>query len=242
MKSAGYRILVVEDEQDWSDIVRLWLKTAGYTNVEIVCSGAAALKSVRKDPPDCIILDLQLSDQDGTLVCRRIREMPRARATPIVMMTNYPGEKVLCLRSGADYFVAKSPNGNELLATLEAVFRRRDMDAGLMRVGDLAFQPDTYELFLDGRPAAKLTPKTYELMLILVRRSPSPIGREELFHLVDNREDPAISRALDILMNRLRKSLPEILRRRIRAVRGFGYTYIPPTVPLKSVEKTDKKP
>ncbi|HAH08461.1 MAG TPA: hypothetical protein DCM05_18375, partial [Elusimicrobia bacterium] len=228
MKSAGYRLLVIEDDEEWTTIVRLWLKMAGYANVQFTDTGAQALRLVRKDPPDCVILDLQLTDQDGTLVCRRIRESLKTRDTPIIMFTNYAGEKVNCLKSGADYFVPKSPNGTELLATLEALFRRRDMDANLIRKGDLAFQPDRHEVYLDGRLAAKLTPKSYEILLTLVERSPSPVGREELFRFLDNREDPSISRALDILMNRLRKTLPERLRKRVRSVRGFGYTYIAP--------------
>jgi len=228
MPGFGRRLLVIEDDDDWTQIVRLWTKGAGYKDVRFAASGRQALRMVRAKLPDCIILDLQLSDQDGTAVCRKIRAIPEARKIPVIMMTNFAAEKVNCLKAGADYFLSKSPNGEELLATLEAVFRRRDMDADLERKGDLAFRPDRHEIFVDGQLAATLTPKTYELFKLLVDRSPAPVGREELFTLVDLKEDPSLSRALDILINRLRKSLPDRLRKRIRSVRSFGYAYLPP--------------
>ncbi|MFA5137667.1 MAG: response regulator transcription factor [Elusimicrobiota bacterium] len=229
-RSAGYKILVVEDDDDWTDIIGLWLKTSGYFQVRFASSGAQALKLLKTYTPDCITLDLQLSDQDGSMLCRRIRSLPNTAKVPVVMLTNYAGEKVTCLKAGADYFVGKNPNGLELLATLEALFRRRDMDAGLKRLGDLAFEADHCEVYHDGELAAALTPKTFELFLTLVERAPSPVDRKDLFHLIEKREGAALSRALDILVNRLRKTLPERLRRRIRSVRGFGYTYIPPSV------------
>ena len=143
------------------------------------------------------------------------------------MITSFGAEKANSLRSGADYFVAKSPNGDDLLATLEALFRRRDLDNRLTRRGDLAFRPDTRQVYFGEDSPAVLTPKTFELFVRLVERSPAPVGREELFTMVENHEDPSLSRALDIMVNRLRKALPAEVGRRIRAVRGFGYAYVP---------------
>jgi len=229
MRSAGNKILVVEDDDDWTEIIRLWLKTGGYETVRFAASGAQALKILKTFTPDCITLDLQLSDQDGSMLCRRIRALPETARTPVVMLTNYESEKAFCLKAGADYFVGKNPNGVEFLATLEALFRRRDMDAGIRRFGDLALEDGRWEVFMDGEFAAELTPKTFELLSILLERSPRPVGRKELFHLVEKREaGAALTRALDILVNRLRKALPERVCRRIKSVRGFGYTYIPP--------------
>ena len=228
MRGAGTSILVIEDDDDWQQLVRLWLKSAGYKDVRFASGAKQGLRMARAKTPDCVVLDLQLSDGEGTDVIKSLRALPDTAEVPVLMMTSYGAERANSLRKGADYFIAKSPNGEELLATLEALFRRRDIDAKLRRRGDLAFRPDTREVFLEGHPAAELTPKTYELFIMLVDRSPAPVGRDELFMLVENREDPSLSRALDILVNRLRKSLPAELGRRIRAVRGFGYAYIPP--------------
>ena len=224
----GTKILVVEDDEDWQQLIRLWLKTAGYKDARFAETGRAGLRMAGLRSPDCVILDLQLTDMEGTEVVKRLRAAPRTAEVPILMMTSFSADRAACLRKGADYFIAKSPNGEELLATLEALFRRRDIDARLKRRGDLAFRPDTREVFVAGASAGVLTPKTYELFVALVERAPAPVSRQELFQLVDNREDPSLSRALDILVNRLRKSLPLEVGRRIRAVRGFGYAYLPP--------------
>ena len=229
MHSAGKALLVVEDDDDWIHLIRLWLKAGGYKDVRYALGAKQALRMARSRAPDCVVCDLQLSDGSVTEVVKQLRLLPEAADVPVVMMTNFGAEKANCLRSGADHFIAKSPNGDEFLAVLESLFRRRDLDSRLRRRGDLAFRDDTREIFLDGNRAAQLTPKTYELFMLLIERAPVPVPRDDLFRLVDNREDPSHSRALDILINRLRKSLPEALGRRIRAVRGFGYAYVLPS-------------
>lgn len=232
MKSAGNKILVVEDDDDWQQIVKLWLKTGGYGEARFASTGKQAMELLKEFKPDCIVLDLQLADQDGTVLCKRIRALPETAKVPIIVLTNFPGEKAMCLRAGADYFVGKNPNGVEFLATIDAMFRRRDMDAGLRRIGDLAFKQEGCRVFLDGELIAELTPKTFELFVLLAEHGPTPVAREELFHLIETRPGGTLSRALDILVNRLRKSLPPDLRARVRSVRGFGYTYIPPSAKL----------
>lgn len=227
MKTAGTALLVVEDDDDWQQLIRLFLKSAKYPEVRYASSAKQALKLAKAHPPDCVILDLQLSDADGTDVVKKLRAMPETARVPILMMTSFGAEKVNCLRSGADYFIAKSPNGEELLATLEALFRRRDIDSRLTRRGDLAYRHDTREVYFGDAPAVPLTPKTFDLFVTLVERSPAPVGREELSKMVENREDTSLSRALDIMVNRLRKALPTEVGARIRAVRGFGYAYVP---------------
>lgn len=227
MRTAGTAILVVEDDEDWQQLIRLWLKGAKYSEVRYAETAKQALKLAKSRPPDCVILDLHLTDSVGTEVIKKLRALPETARVPILMMTSYSSEKANTLRSGADYFIAKSPNGEELLATLEALFRRRDMDNRLTRKGDIAWRPDTREVYHGDDPAVTLTPKTFELLVTLVERAPAPVGRDELFAMVDNREDPELSRALDIMVNRLRKALPPEVGRRIRAVRGFGYAYVP---------------
>lgn len=219
-------ILVVEDDPQWAELISLWLKTAGYLTVRFAAGAAAALRLVHRNPPDCILLDHQLDGQDGLSLCRRLRETRGMEKVPIIMLTQFADKKLQFLRAGADGFVAKSSDGQELLAVLEALLRRLDLDSGVLRHGDLAFLPDRLEVLREGRRAAVLTPKTYRLLLSLAERSPAPVPREELFKLVEGRGEVPLSRALDILVNRLRKALPPALSRRIRSVRGFGYTYI----------------
>lgn len=226
-ETAGDSLVVVEDDDDWSEMIRLWLKTNNYEDVRFAISVKEGLKLIKSRIPDCVIMDLNLSDGDGHSLSRKLREKPETAKVPIIMITSFAGEKVNALRAGVDYFIEKTPNGTELLATLEALFRRRDLDADLLRYGDLAMRKDRGHVFLDGKFAAQLTPKTFSLLHLLVVRGPTPVPREELFALIDNREEAVLSRALDILVNRLRKSLPPALRKRLKVVRSFGYAYIP---------------
>lgn len=130
------------------------------------------------------------------------------------------------LEFGADYFVQKSDNPAELVATLRALFRRRELDAGVYRKGDVALHLAQRTVFLREAKAATLTPKTFDLLYILIERSPEPVNKELLYSAVQGRQHDELSRALDVLMNRLRKALPEELQDRIKAVKGFGYVYI----------------
>lgn len=226
VRTAGKSILVVEDDEEWQQLVRLWLKAAKYQDVRCAVSAQQALRQALARPPDCVILDLQLADAAGTEVVKKLRASPETALVPVLMMTSRGAEMANCLRSGADHFIAKSPNGEELLATLEALFRRRDLDNRLTRRGDLAYRPDTRQVYVGDAPAAVLTPKAFALLVTLVERSPAPVGRTELSAVIGKHEDPGLSRALDILVNRLRKALPGKLGRRVRAVRGFGYAYV----------------
>ena len=101
MRSAGNKILVVEDDDDWQQIVRLWLKTGGYGEARFASTGKEAMELLKEFTPDCIILDLQLPDTDGAALCKRIRALPAAAKVPIIVLTNFPGERAMCLKAGA---------------------------------------------------------------------------------------------------------------------------------------------
>lgn len=222
------KILIVEDFPAWQELLKVWLKHAGYQDVYLAKTGAEAVELARKALPDCILLDLVLPDMDGMEVCKMVRSVPALGKTPIVMITAHRKDKIMGLEYGADYFVQKSENPAELLATLRAVFRRRELDLNLYRKGDVTLQLETRKVFFRDLLVATLTPKTFELFYALVERSPEPVNKDALFATVEGRQRPELSRALDILMNRLRKALPVMLQNRIKAVKGFGYVYIAP--------------
>lgn len=220
------RVLLVDDNEAWIFLVRTWLASAGY-KLRSVPDGESALRDAAADPPDCVLLDFNLPDLTGIEVCRRLRGSRAACAVPIVMLSGPSREKAAALEAGADYFISKSENPAELLAVLKAVFRRRELDRGIVALGDLALDPRRREVFLGDALVGTLTPKMFELFYSLVLRSPEPVSREELFRQICESEGEGLSRALDLLLNRLRKCLPEELGRRIRSVQGFGYLYLP---------------
>lgn len=229
LASAGYRILLVDDDCEWVSLVRLWLAQAGFNEVSVAETAHGALRAITADVPDCLILDLGLPDGEGLKVAEQVRVMPDAGGVPIIILTSQHEERVRGLAHGADHFVRKQPDGTELIATLNALFRRRDLDLGLRRFGDVALRPEEGEVFLSGRRAASLSPKAAALLLALLERAPSPVSREELSSHLQGQDDSETSRALDVMLTRLRSSLPDELAKRIRAVRGFGYVYVAPS-------------
>ncbi len=220
------RILLVDDEPGWVELVQHWLETAGYTNFEAAQNGVEALEKAQANPPDCILLDLVLPDQSGMEVCAKLRALPALSRTPVVLLTGHKREKVLGLQNGADYFVAKDEKPHELFATLDAVFRRRQMEQGLLNRGGLMLRSSDRKVFWQEKEVATLTPKMFLLMHVLVQRGPNPVARADLFHAVEGHENTSVSRALDVMLNRLRKALPPEVSSRIVNVKNFGYVFL----------------
>jgi DNA-binding response OmpR family regulator len=228
---AGQRILMVEDEYMWIELVLHWLQKAGYTNVEYAMTGNDALAKAIKTAPDCVLLDLELPDQSGMEVCQKLKSLPALGRVPVVLFTGHKREKVLGLQSGADYFVTKDEKPHELLATLEAVFRRRQLEDGTLQKGELLLRSSDRKVMWKQEPAFELTPKMFTLFFVLVERGPNPVSRADLYRLVEGAENPGLSRALDVMLNRLRKCLPAALAARLVNVKGFGYVFLEnPTV------------
>jgi DNA-binding response OmpR family regulator len=147
----------------------------------------------------------------------------------VILFTAHKREKVLGLQNGADYFVGKSEDPSELLATLDAVFKRRQMEQGVLARGALMLRSQDRQVHWRGDLVATLTPKMFVLLHVLVERCPQPVSRPDLFRLVENLEleDAGPSRALDVMLNRLRKQLPPELSRCIANVKNFGYVFLP---------------
>ena len=230
------RILIVEDEMMWIELVRLWLGQAGYVNIQSATTGSEALELAARTPPDCILLDLVLPDQSGMEVCQKMRALPTLGRVPVVLFTAHKRERVLGLQSGADYFVGKSEKPHELLATIEAIFRRRQMEEGSLVRGELTLKTSQRQVVWRDQPALALSPKMFTLFHILVERGPQPVSRADLYRLVEGVEEPGLSRALDVLLNRLRKLLPPELGERIVNVKNFGYLFLDNPAPTPAAQ------
>jgi DNA-binding response OmpR family regulator len=222
----GERILVVEDDAGWIELLKLWFTMAGYERVEYAMTGAQALESAVQRKPDCVLLDFGLPDQNGCEVCAKMRSVPDLSRVPVVMFTAHGRDKIAGLENGADYFVGKSENSRELLATLDALFKRAKQDTGVLNHGELTLRALDRQVLWKDQPVGELTPKAFALFHILVERGPQPVSREDLFRMVEGVENPGLSRALDVLLNRLKKSLPKELAERIVNVKNFGYCFL----------------
>ncbi len=225
------RILVVDDEADLLELVRYNLVKEGY-DVACVGSGEEALKAVRKDPPDLIVLDLMLPTVDGLEVCRRLKSEARTRDIPVVMLTAKSEESdiIAGLDRGADDYIAKPFSPRVLTARIKALLRRheaqRQAEAEVtIEVHELSIHPGRHEVTLAGRPL-ELTYTEFALLQFLAKRPGWAYTRTQIVDAVKGEDYPVTERSVDVQVAGLRKKLGEF-GSYIETVRGVGYRFHP---------------
>lgn len=218
-------ILVVDDEPNIRDLVRLYLEQAGFA-VEEAADGPAAIERHARRPPDLVVLDLMLPGMDGMEVTREIR---RTAETPILMLTARGEEidRILGLELGADDYLAKPFHPRELVARVKAVLRRTDpaVRAGrTIEVGSLRIDPRRREVTLDGAPVA-LRPREYDLLVALARDPGVVWSRDALLEGVWGTDYPGETRTVDVHVSALRARLGPA-GPTIEPVKGVGYRLV----------------
>jgi two-component system response regulator VicR len=232
---AGERILAVDDEPRYLEIIRFNLETAGY-RVACAASGEEALEQLVGDDADLIVLDVMLPGIDGFEVCRRVREQS---SCPIIMLTAKGAEedKVRGLRLGADDYVTKPFSAQELLARVEAVLRRaRPSDEGRgpapVSIGDLRIDPQRKQVTVAGADV-RLSPTEYRLLLCLAENAGTLLGRDELLTQVWGQPYRGEDEILRVTLWRLRQKLGDdpSQPRYIVTRPGLGYMLAAPDGP-----------
>ena len=227
-------ILVVEDEKDIRGLVRFHLEQEGHAIREAE-TGEQALAMVAAERPALVLLDLMLPGTDGLEVCRRLRAGEATHSLPIIMLTARAEEvdRVLGLELGADDYVTKPFSPRELVARVRAVLRRTHgeevpLPHETFERGRLRLDFDTYEVFVEGKPAT-LSLREFELLKFFVRSPHRVYDRLQLLDLVWGRDVHVEPRTVDVHVRRLRKRIerddanPEL----ILTVRGVGYKFNP---------------
>lgn len=221
-----YRILVAEDNPEWSELLQILLESPRY-QVMRADSGRQALALAFKTPPDAAVLDIRLPDMSGQDLCRRLREIAGLECLPIVALSSFSAEKIRSLELGVDAFVSKVTGQTELVPTLEALLRRVQMDSGVLVKGDLRLEPRGNAVMLGDKTVATLSRTEFLLLYVLVKRSPAPVSKAELRRSVLHHDgEDHESRALEMLMTRTRRRLGKPLSERIRGSRSFGWLYL----------------
>jgi DNA-binding response OmpR family regulator len=230
---AGERILAVDDEPRYLEIIRFNLEAAGY-RVATAASGEEALDGVAAGEPDLIVLDVMLPGLDGFEVCSLVRERS---SCPIIMLTAKGAEedKVRGLRLGADDYVTKPFSAQELLARVEAVLRRaRAPESGgrhpaTISVGDLTIDRQAKQVTLAGREV-RLSPTEYRLLVRLADNAGVVLGRDELLTAVWGRAYKGEDEILRVTLWRLRQKLADdpAAPRYIVTRPGLGYMFAAP--------------
>lgn len=218
------RILVVDDEINIQELIRVNLEQAGF-EVEIADNGIAALGRFEANKPDLIILDLMLPGKDGYDVCKAIRKTSNV---PIIMLTAKETEleRVLGLELGADDYITKPFSPLELIARIKAVLRRssgqEDDEADEYTVGSIFMKVGTREVLVKGKPV-DLTRKEFDLLHTFMQNAGKVLTREFLLQKVWGYEYEGETRTVDVHIRHLRRKLGPEGEERIETIHGVGY-------------------
>jgi two-component system phosphate regulon response regulator PhoB len=223
----GTRILVVDDEPDLLDLVRLSLLEAGFS-VETAASGQQALEALRRAAPELVVLDLMLPDMSGTEVCRFIRGRPELADVLVLMLTAKSEEvdRIVGFELGADDYVTKPFSPRELVLRVRALLRRRAGTGGernLLERDDVRVDLDRHRCWVGGEEVA-LTAKEFQLLATLMRRPGRVLTRERLLDEIWGSDVTVTMRTIDTHLKRLREKLGpggDL----IETVRGVGYRF-----------------
>jgi two-component system phosphate regulon response regulator PhoB len=221
-------ILVVEDEPEILELVRYNLEKQGY-RVACAASGEEALRMVRAEVPDLIVLDLMLPGVDGMEVCRNLKRQSATEAVPIVMLTAKGDETdvVAGLELGADDYVTKPFSPRVLVARLRAVLRRKAAEpiaeTAAIRIHDLVIDPGRHEVLVRGKPV-ELTATEFRVLHVLAQRPGWVFTRYQIAGSIHGGDLIVTDRSIDVQIVGLRKKLGSA-GRCIETVRGVGYRF-----------------
>ncbi len=220
------RIMIVDDDANICELVRLYLEKEGYATV-VCLDGEKALNEFRTNKPDMAILDIMMPKVDGMTVCREIR---KESDMPIIMLTakGETFDKVLGLELGADDYVVKPFEGKELVARVKAVLRRYFKDESDLKVIDLPnlnINLSNYELKVGGS-VLETPPKELELLYFLASHPNRVFTREQLLEDVWGFDYYGDSRTVDVHVKRLREKLEGYEESwQLKTVWGVGYKF-----------------
>ena len=222
------KILLIDDDRKHSELLKSYLKQFGMT---LDCAGSAeeGLNKFARSEPDLLLLDVMLPGKDGFEVCREVRKTSRV---PIIMLTARGDvfDRVSGLEIGADDYVAKPFEPRELVARIQTILRRVDLpgtDQQLLRFEGMEIDTAARNVSVDG-VAVELTSMEFELLVILAKRAGKKISRDEILNQLRGIDAAILTRAVDIMVSRLRQKLGDSVKppRFIQTVWGMGYSFV----------------
>lgn len=223
------KIVVIEDEPDILEAIEYNLEREGF-QVITAGSGDEGLRTVVREGPDLLLLDLLLPGLDGIEVCRKLKMDPMTQKIPIIMVSAKGEESdiVLGLGVGADDYVTKPFRPKELIARVRAVLRRgafREGEAGSERIvrAGLVVDSSRHEVRLDGKPVV-LTPTEFRMLHLLASHPGRVFTRDLLVTRVIGDGAAVIDRNIDVHVRSIRKKLGDH-RYLIDTIRGVGYRF-----------------
>ncbi|HWR51189.1 MAG TPA: winged helix-turn-helix domain-containing protein [Bryobacteraceae bacterium] len=226
------RIVIIEDEADIVEMVRYNFRKDGFA-VDSFERGKEGFEALRRNPPDLLLLDIMLPDEDGLSICRRLRADDRLKALPVVFLTAKGEEvdRIVGLEIGADDYVVKPFSPRELVARVKAVLRRQTRaiteKGESVEIRGLKLDSRTQDVNVRGQ-AVELSALEFKLLYFLASHPRQIFSRERLLDEVWGRDTSVTLRTVDVHIRRLREKIesqpenPDY----IGTVRGAGYRFI----------------
>jgi two-component system alkaline phosphatase synthesis response regulator PhoP len=224
------RIFIIEDDRDIVELVRYNLANEGF-QVTAAHDGMTGLATLKKTPPDLLLLDLMLPKLSGLEICREIRRDEALNRLPILMLTARGDEadRVVGLEMGADDYVTKPFSPRELIARVRALLRRAELPTDVPRtveIGKLSIDPASYRVCHSGKPVV-LSTLEFRLLYYLASRPNRVFTRDQLLDAVWGTDRFVTPRSVDVYVRRLREKIesdPENPTH-LKTVRGAGYLF-----------------
>lgn len=229
--SNNQTVLIVDDEVNICELIRLYVEKEGYRAV-IANDGQQAIEKFKNSSPDMVLLDIMLPIKDGWQVCREIRAIDN---TPIIMLTakGETFDKVLGLELGADDYIVKPFEPKEMIARIKAVLRRTgnqnaaesNIDDEELRFDGLRINQATYEIYLADKKI-EMPPKEFELLYFLAKNTNKVFTRDQLLDEIWGYEFFGDSRTVDVHIKRIREKIEsEDKNWHLKTVWGVGYKF-----------------
>lgn len=225
MDNSLAKVLIVDDDENISEVIKLYLESSGYST-KVCHDGKAAQDMFVEYKPDIVLLDIMLPKEDGVDVLKWIR---KADNTPVIMLTakGETFDKVLALELGADDYIVKPFEPKELVARVKAVLRRANSESissQVLNFNDLKIDMSSYTVIYRSEEI-KMPPKEFELLYYLANNKNKVFTREQLLCEVWGYDYPGDSRTVDVHVKRLREKLQQGNGWDIQTVWGVGYKF-----------------
>lgn len=220
------KILIVEDEEDIAQLVKLYLEKDGFRTATAK-TGIEGLRLIKTDRPDMVILDLMLPEMDGLEICKKIRNAPDTALLPVLMLTAKAEESdtIIGLELGADDYVTKPFSPKVLVTRVKALFRRLeradDPKQTSYTYGPLLVDLSRHEVLVDGEEIP-LTAKEFGLLEQLLHHLGRVLTRDVLLNAVWGYDYYGTTRTVDVHVRRLKQKLP-FLNEAIISIKSLGY-------------------
>lgn len=222
------RVLLIDDDKKHSELLRNYLKQFGIT---LDCAGDSSegFRKLSRTDPDLLLLDVMLPGKNGFEICREVR---RSSQIPIIMLTARGDvvDRVSGLEIGADDYIGKPFEPRELVARIQTIMRRSstmDMREPVLRFEGVEIDTSAKTVLVDDQPV-NLTSMEFELLSLLAKRQGKKVSRDEILNELRGIDAAIMTRAVDIMVSRLRQKLGDTKKppRFIQTVWGTGYAFI----------------